>query len=128
MKNLALILAALVILLVTGCSSGKYLRGNEFLYMEEVYAHAKNNFGAGNWDEALRWYDRLNEDFPDNPYMAEALFIKGYIFKAYIKNIPIAEYHFRELIEKYPESEFKNSAEFELLHINEPDFMPNFEK
>jgi outer membrane protein assembly factor BamD (BamD/ComL family) len=36
-----------------------------FLYMEEVYAFARNNFSAGKFDEAIKWYERLDEDFPN---------------------------------------------------------------
>jgi outer membrane protein assembly factor BamD (BamD/ComL family) len=99
-----------------------------FLYMEEVYAFARNNFSAGKFDESIKWYERLDEDFPNNPYRSESLFIRGYIFNSFKDDPVTATACFNEIIEKYPGSEFYNSAKFELEHINDPDFMPQFEK
>lgn len=131
-KSIRIILAAIIITL-TGCSAAKSIAKPDhseakFLYMEEVYAHAKKSFNSGNFDETIKWYDRLNEDYPFNPYAAESLFIKGYIYKTYLDDLKQAERCFKELINNYTKSEFANSAQFELDHLNEPDFMPDFEK
>jgi TolA-binding protein len=96
--------------------------------MEEVYAYAKNNFAAGKFDDAVAWYGRLDADYPDNPYRPESLFIRGYIYKSFKDEPDAAAACFNEVIEKYPGSEFYHSAKFELEHMNDPDFMPEFEK
>ncbi|MBU4486906.1 MAG: hypothetical protein KKD38_08255 [Candidatus Delongbacteria bacterium] len=122
------ILIIVFTLLISACTSSKAVESDGFLYMEEVYAHAKNSFNSGKWDDAINWYDRLDNDYPENQYRDEILFVNGYIYKS-VKNDPEkASLFFNELIENYPDSEFYNSAEFELLHINEPDYMPKFEK
>ncbi|MBN2857466.1 MAG: hypothetical protein JXN63_03605 [Candidatus Delongbacteria bacterium] len=100
----------------------------EFLYMEEVYAHAKNTFSSGDWDGSFAWYERLDNDYPDNPYKAESLFIRGYIKKTLYNERDSAEKYFLELINDHPESDFCDSAKFELQHLNDPGFMPEFEK
>lgn len=128
-----IIIFTLIAIMISACSSGQRIAKqdnsvNEFLYMEEVYAHAKKSFNSGSWSEAIAWYNRLNEDYPFNPYAAESLFIKGYIYKTYLDDLQKAETHFNQLIKNYPGSEFSNSAQFELDHLNEPDFMPSFEK
>ena len=129
-----MVISVIVVLLISGCAKKELLvpeqpvTEKEFLYVEEIYAYAKNSFSAGNFDESIEWYDRLDSDYPDNPYKAESLFIRGYVSKDYRDDIMAAEKFFRELINKYPDSEFTNSAMFELEHLNDPDFMPEFEK
>ena len=125
----------LILILLSACTADRSavknensVNKNEFLYMEEIYARAKNSFSAGNWKDAILWYDRLKEDYPDNPYRAESLFIKGYIYKDYQDDLKQAESCFKELLDKYPGSEFASSAKFELEHLNDPGFMPVFEK
>lgn len=132
MEKLIIIFITTAIML-SACSSGQRIvkqenSVNEFLYMEEVYAHAKKSFNSGNFDETIKWFDRLNEEYPFNPYAAESLFIKGYIYKTFLDDLKQAEICFKELISGFPDSEFSNSAQFELDHLNEPDYMPNFEK
>ncbi len=127
-------ISVITVLLIAGCAKKELLvpkqpvTEKEFLYMEEIYAYAKNSFSAGKFDESIEWYDRLDSDYPGNPYKAESLFIRGYISKDYRDDIMAAEKYFRELINKYPDSEFTNSAKFELEHLNDPDFIPEFEK
>lgn len=124
----------ITVLLIAGCAKKELIvpeqpvTEKEFLYMEEIYAYAKNSFSAGKFDEALELYDRLDSDYPGNPYKAESLFIRGYVSKDHRDDIMAAEKYFRELINKYPDSEFTNSAMFELEHLNDPGFMPEFEK
>lgn len=124
----------IAVLLIEGCTKNKLLDSEDsshnahFLYMEEVYAHAKNSFSSGEWQKSLEWYERLDNDYPDNPYIAESLFIRGYIENALNENKETAAKYFEELINKYPDSDFCNSAKFELEHINDPGFMPEFEK
>jgi outer membrane protein assembly factor BamD (BamD/ComL family) len=111
--------------------TGSSLKSGEisgFLYMEEVYAYAKNSFSAGKFDEAVLWYERLDSDYPMNPYRSESLFIRGYIYKNFKDDPDAAAVYFNEIIEKHSGSEFYNSAKFELEHLNDPDFMPEFEK
>ena len=132
MKKL-IIIFSLTAIMLSACSSGQRIvkqenSVNEFLYMEEVYAHAKKSFNSGNFDETIKWYGRLNEEYPFNPYAAESLFIKGYIYKTFFDDLKQAEICFNQLIKNYPDSEFSSSAQFELDHLNEPDYMPNFEK
>jgi|GEM_PF-1562630 len=134
MKTYAVhIVILFTVLILTGCGAQKILikekiSSNEFLYMEEVYAQAKNAFSAGQWDETIFWYDRLNEDYPENPYVDESIFITGYIYKTFLGDEHRAEKCFKQLISDFPKSEFSNSAQFELDHLNEPDYMPKFEK
>ena len=123
------IIMAINLIVVTSCGSSKKIGLNSnFLYMEEVYAYAKKHYSEGNWEKCVKWYDKLEDDYPRNPYMDEVLFMKGYINKAYLNNIKKAEKYFNILILNFPDSQFASSAEFELQHINDPGFVPNFEK
>ena len=123
------IMIAINLITITSCSSSKKIGlNNDFLYMEEVYAYAKKHYSEGNWEKCIKWYDRLEADYPKNPYMDEALFMKGYLNKTYLKDIEKAEKYFNILILDFPDSQFASSAEFELKHMDNPDFVPNFEK
>ncbi|MFO7810269.1 MAG: tetratricopeptide repeat protein [Candidatus Delongbacteria bacterium] len=143
MSKILIILAVLLTLLATGCTKypvrtedrienrtedEKSTAEPEFLYMEEVYAHAKNSFSSGDWNSSFAWYERLQRDYPDNPYMAESLFMRGYINKTLKGENNSAKKYFKKLINNYPGSDFCNSAKFELEHIDDPGFMPEFEK
>ncbi|MBN2790336.1 MAG: hypothetical protein JXR69_09120 [Candidatus Delongbacteria bacterium] len=114
---------------ITSCtSSNEMIKEDNFLYMEEVYAYAKKYYSESNWIECSKWYDKLEAEYPKNPYMDESLFMRGYIYKTYIQDTTKAEKYFNTLILNYPGSSFASSAEFELKYINDPDFVPNFEK
>ena len=114
---------------ITSCSSSREIgSNNDFLYMEEVYAYAKKYYSESNWKKCIQWYEKLENDYPKNPYMDEALFMRGFINKTYLKNKVNAEKYFNILILEFPDSQFSSSAEFELEHINDPDFVPNFKK
>jgi outer membrane protein assembly factor BamD (BamD/ComL family) len=134
MKNklLTLIIGIIVIInliTITSCSSSKKIGlNNDFLYMEEVYAYAKKYYSESNWEKCIEWYDKFENDYPKNLYMDEVLFMKGYINKTYFKNVSKAEKYFNILILDFPNSQFTSSAKFELKHMNNPDFVPNFEK
>ncbi len=125
-----------VVFLIGGCTSQireshapvKTSSEKEFLYMEELYAHASNSFKSGDIDGAYAWYERLEQDYPDNPYRAESLFIRGYILKTFRDEPENAEILFRKLLDGFPGSDFYNAAVFELKHINDPGFIPEFEK
>ncbi|NOR46144.1 MAG: outer membrane protein assembly factor BamD [Candidatus Delongbacteria bacterium] len=123
------IMMAINVITVTSCTSiRKSTISNDFLYMEEVYAYAKKYYSESNWGKCVEWYEKLENDYPKNPYIDEALFMRGYINKAYLNNIEKAEKLFNILILDFPDSQFASSAEFELKHMNDPDFVPNFEK
>ena len=123
------IMIAINVITTTSCSSSKKIGlNNDFLYMEEVYAYAKKYYSEGNWEKCVNWYEKLENNYPYNPYMDEALFMRGYINKAYLNNVEKAEKLFNILILDFPESQFSSSAEFELEHISDPDFVPKFEK
>ena len=120
---------AINVITITSCSSSKKIGlNNDFLYMEEVYAYAKKYYSESNWKKCVNWYEKLESDYPKNPYIDEALFMRGYINKAYLNNSVKAEKYLNILILDFPDSQFSSSAEFELKHMNDPDFVPNFEK
>lgn len=135
MSRILIILTVLLTIFFSGCTNStvkiekeEITTGSEFLYMEEVYAHAKNSFSSGEWEKSLEWYERLNNDYPENPYIAESLFIRGYIENTLNEDKETAAKYFEELIKNYPDSEFCNSAKFELEHIDDPGFLPEFKK
>jgi outer membrane protein assembly factor BamD (BamD/ComL family) len=123
------ILLAINLITINSCSSSKKIGlNNDFLYMEEVYAYAKKYYSESNWEKCIEWYDRLENDYPKNLYMDEVLFMKGYINKTYLSNNDEAEKYFNILMLDFPDSQFASSAEFELKHMNDPNFVPVFEK
>ena len=72
------------VITVASCSSSKKIGlNNDFLYMEEIYAYAKKYYSEGNWQKCIGWYEKLENDYPKNPYMDEALFMRGYLILLY---------------------------------------------
>ena len=134
--NTSVLKILLAVFLISGCVmqvrladvAEEFVPEPEFLYMEEVYAYASNSFKAGDVFDAYSWYERLEQDYPDNPYMAESLFIRGYILKTFKDEPEKAEVLFKELTSNFPFSDFYNAAVFELKHIDNPGFIPEFQK
>lgn len=127
--NLKTIMFAAVILLLSfNALAQNRVFGDEFLYAEEEYAYAKKYLADGKFETAISAYRQLLADYPKTSYQSEALFMIGYIYNNNLNDTAKAAQTYRNLIKLYPKSEFVPSAKFELEHLGQPDFLPEFDE
>jgi TolA-binding protein len=67
--------------------------------------------------EAIRFYDRILNDFPDYRKAPEALFLKGYVYENNLGRLDKAKEIYEAFIAKYPTNEFADDAEVSLKYL-----------
>lgn len=127
--NKKIVLFILTVLLASTLSMAKNsVFGDEFLYPEEEYAYAKKFLANGEFEKAISAYKQLISDFPKTSYLTEAWFMIGYTYNNSLNDTTKAAQTYRYLIKNYPKSDFTPSAKFELEHLGQPDFLPEFDQ
>ena len=81
---------------------------------EEYYNAAKNAYTEENYAEALVQFKNLIKNYPDGKRAAEASFMLGFINANDLKDYDAAKKYYEAFIEKYPDNELKDDAEYEL--------------
>ncbi|QBG47570.1 tetratricopeptide repeat protein [Verrucomicrobia bacterium S94] len=64
------------------------------------------------WDAALEKYDQIISTYTNESTAATCRFMQGLVLYEYLKQYPEAQKAFEEVIEKYPDSEYVEQAEF----------------
>ncbi|NQT26683.1 tetratricopeptide repeat protein [candidate division KSB1 bacterium] len=90
-----LLMLALALGMLAGC--GK-------MTDEKLMALGKEMEERENFDEAIGYYEKLVQDYPDSPLAAEALHYVGKVYANGIKDYEQAIIIFNDVIDKYPES------------------------
>jgi len=67
--------------------------------------------------EAIRFYDRILNDYPDYRKAPEALFLKGYVYENNLGRLDKAKEIYESFIAKYPTNEFADDAEVSLKYL-----------
>nr|NQU91038.1 tetratricopeptide repeat protein [Bacteroidota bacterium] len=67
--------------------------------------------------QAIRYYSRIIEDYPDYRKVPEALFLKGYVYENNLGRLDKAEVIYKEFLDKYPDNEFADDAEVSLKYL-----------
>jgi len=67
--------------------------------------------------EAIRFYDRILNDFPNYRKAPEALFLKGYVYENNLGRLDKAKEIYEAFIAKYPTNEFADDAEVSLKYL-----------
>ncbi len=98
----------------------------EFLYEEEEYGYAQTYFKMGKFLETIKSYEILLEHYPFSSYKPESYFMRGYIYSNNLGDTAKARINFKFVIDSCKDSEFYQSAKFELNNLGNPDFIPEF--
>jgi len=75
--------------------------------------------------QRVQLYRNLVNQYPDNTYAPQALFMIGFVYAEEVQDLVQARRTFDELLDKYPESDIVESAKWMLENINSPH--PQFE-
>jgi TolA-binding protein len=84
---------------------------------DEYYTNAKQAYTKNNFQEALKNFNLLVSNYPDGNKCAEAYFMLGFINANDIKNLSEAEKYYKAFIEKFPNHDLTDDAQYELENL-----------
>ena len=91
-------------------ATGGELRNYPGVQAEAVFRAAFNLQMLDRYDEALERYDDFIAQFPDSPWVENTLYASGLCY-ANLQNYEAARKSFRELLNRFPNSQFKDGAQ-----------------
>jgi len=112
MQKIIILLAGVIALfLVIGCSESKteqdyYQLAND-QYSQEAYADAIENFKI------------ILEKFPEGETTAQSTFMLGFIYANSLENLEEAKKYYTLFIEKYPDHDLADDAQYELNNLGQ---------
>ena len=82
------------------------------------------------FDEAVKIYDRIIARHPQDKEAGKALFMKGFTYENDLKNLDSAKIIYTMFLEKYPQDDFADDAQFLLKNLGKKpeDILKEFEK
>ena len=69
------------------------------------------------YERGLKYYDEVLSKYPAHPKAAKALFMKGFTLDNKLGRLEEAKAVYEQFLEKYPEDDFANDAEFSLKNL-----------
>lgn len=106
MKYISLLL---LFLLVAACSTK--------LSEEEYYKNAQENYTSKKFDLAVENFKGIVNNYPEGQHNAEAMFMLGFINANDIVNLEEAKKYYTMFIEKYPQHDLADDAQYELDNL-----------
>ena len=100
---------ALLLLVVVACSAK--------LSEEEYYKNAQENYTGKKFDLAIENFKGIVENYPEGKHNAEAMFMLGFINANDIADLEEAKKYYTMFIEKYPEHDLADDAQYELDNL-----------
>jgi outer membrane protein assembly factor BamD (BamD/ComL family) len=67
--------------------------------------------------QAIRYYDRIINDYPDYKKTPEAMFLKGYVYENNLGRLDKAKEIYEAFLQLYPDNEFADDAEVSLRFL-----------
>jgi outer membrane protein assembly factor BamD (BamD/ComL family) len=111
-----------MVIIMSACSSK---RSTETEYLTAAY----DQYNKGSYEEAIKNFKKIIEFYDNGQHAAKAMFMVGFINANHIKNYEEAKKYYNMFIEKYPQNELKNDAEFELQNLGKDiNDLPIFSK
>jgi len=101
--------ALLVVFFIAACSTK--------LSEEEYYSKAQEMYAGQKFELAIDNFKGIAENYPQGKHHAEALFMLGFINANDIKNLDEAKKYYTEFVEKYPNHDLADDAQYELDNL-----------
>lgn len=79
-----------------------------------------NGNDLGRIGRSIQLYERIARDYPKSPNAATALFLAGYTYHNTLHDLIRAEKAFKDFIQRYPDHELVQAAEYELSTLGKP--------
>ncbi|MBE0639617.1 MAG: tetratricopeptide repeat protein [Bacteroidales bacterium] len=67
--------------------------------------------------QAIQFYGRIIEEYPDYPKLPEAMFLQGYVYENNLGRVDKAKEIYEKFLELYPENDFADDAEVSLKYL-----------
>ena len=83
----------------------------------EYYGMAKDSFNKQEFQKSIENFKNIVKYYPEGQRASEALFMLGYINANHTKDLKEAEKYYKLFIEKYPNDELTDDAEYELKNL-----------
>jgi outer membrane protein assembly factor BamD (BamD/ComL family) len=101
--------ALLLVFFIAACSTK--------LSEEEYYSKAQEMYAGQKFDLAIENFKGIAENYPQGKHHAEALFMLGFINANDIKNLDEAKKYYTEFVQKYPNHDLADDAQYELDNL-----------
>lgn len=101
--------ALILFLFIAACSSK--------LSEEEYYSKAQENYANEKFELAVENFKGIVDNYENGKHNAEALFMLGFINANDIKDLDEAKKYYTAFIEKYPNHELADDAQYELDNL-----------
>jgi len=72
---------------------------------------------TGRANQAIKFYSRIQEQFPDFSKAPEALFLQGYVYENNLGRLDKAKAIYEEFLARYPNNDFADDAEVSLKYL-----------
>ena len=79
---------------------------------QDLYTDAQNCSERGEFESALKTYERILEIYPDSPRAYKAQFLIGFVYSENLKDQQKAKENYRKVIDKYPECDLADDARY----------------
>jgi outer membrane protein assembly factor BamD (BamD/ComL family) len=114
------IIGLLILLLaLTACSKKK----SEQEYFQTAY----DQYNKEQFEDAIQNFEKVLKYYPEGTNAPKAMFMIGFIHANNTKNLEEAKKYYTKFIEKYPQHELANSADYELKHLGQDvNLLPMF--
>jgi len=120
LKNIATFVVILAVGVLTfSCSSGSNSKKTE----EELYTEAQDYSEKGDFQSAIKIYKEILKLYPDSPRAYKAQFLIGFVYSENLKDYKKARENYRMMIEKYPECDLADDAQY-MLKTMAKDSLP----
>jgi len=83
----------------------------------EYYKQATDAFNKQEYEKSIENFKNIVEYYPKGERNSEALFMLGYINANHTGDLKEAEKFYKQFIEKYPNDELTDDAQYELEHL-----------
>jgi len=108
-KITALLMGILVIFLFLSCSEKKT--------EQDYYELATEQYGKEAYADALENFKIILEEFPEGETTAQSTFMLGFIYANSLGNLEEAKKYYTLFIEKYPDHDLADDAQYELNNL-----------
>ena len=103
------LIALMLLFFVASCSSK--------LSEEEYYSQAQENYANQKFELAVENFKGIADNYENGKHHAEALFMLGFINANDLKDLDEARKYYTAFIEKYPQHELADDAQYELDNL-----------
>ncbi len=82
-----------------------------------LYKAAELSINLNNGDDAIRFFDRVIDEYPDYSKVPEAYFLKAFVYEVTFQNINKAGDAYKVFLSKYPDHDLADDAQASINNL-----------